>query len=86
MTGSFTNLPRWHQLATGVLRAILKREDARLILNSSDEEILDLLAATYRVRHHLATLSSFFFLMNAKVGLVQRIVGIAHNQKFRGGN
>ena len=51
-------------MATGVLAdRLLEREEARSILHSSDEELLDLLAATYRVRRpfFLATPSSFSF-------------------------
>ena len=50
-------------MATGVLAdRLLEKEEARSILHSSDEELLDLLAATYRVRRHfLATPSSFSF-------------------------
>ena len=55
MTGNPDSSPalRWHQIATSVLSGHrLKQEEARAVLQSSDEEILDLLAATYRVRHH----------------------------------
>ena len=67
MTGSFTNSApagtNWQPVLEG---HSLKREDARLILNSSDEEILDLLAATYRVLTSLfCNTVQLFFLMNA---------------------
>ena len=73
MTGSFetNSASHWHQMATGVLAdRSLEKEEARSILDSSDEGILDLLAATYRVRHHFfGNTVQLFFLMNAKSGL-----------------
>jgi biotin synthase len=48
----------------------IDRDDARSILESGDVELLDLLAAAYRVRHrHFGTTVQLFFLMNAKSGL-----------------
>jgi len=45
----------------------IDRDEARAILASGDEEILDLLAAAYRVRHRaFGTTVQLFFLMNAK--------------------
>ncbi|MDA9718197.1 hypothetical protein N9U65_01850 [Planctomycetaceae bacterium] len=55
MKGSFetNSASRWHNMATGVLAdRLLEKEEARSILHSLDEELLDLLAATYRVRRH----------------------------------
>ncbi|MBU6310074.1 MAG: biotin synthase BioB [Planctomycetes bacterium] len=62
---------RWHALADRVLAGgSIDRDDARAILESSDVELLDLLAAAYRVRHrHFGTTVQLFFLMNAKSGL-----------------
>ncbi len=61
----------WNELASKVLRAEdISRSDAVHILESSDEELLDLLAATFRVRRHFfGTTVQLFFLMNAKSGL-----------------
>ena len=84
MTGRFTNsAPRWHQLATGILEGrSLEKEDARSILDSSDEEILALLAATYRVRHHFfGNTVQLFFLMNAKSGLCPEDCGYCSQSK-----
>lgn len=53
----------WNELASKVLRAEdISRSDAVHILESSDEELLDLLAATFRVRRHFSEqpYSSFF--------------------------
>jgi biotin synthase len=62
---------RWHALAERVLSGgSIDRDDARSILESGDVELLDLLAAAYRVRHrHFGTTVQLFFLMNAKSGL-----------------
>jgi biotin synthase len=62
---------RWHSLAERVLSGgSIDRDDARSILESGDVELLDLLAAAYRVRHrHFGTTVQLFFLMNAKSGL-----------------
>jgi len=62
---------RWHTLADRVLGGgSIDRDEARAILESTDVELLDLLAAAYRVRHrHFGTSVQLFFLMNAKSGL-----------------
>jgi biotin synthase len=62
---------RWHALADRVLGGgAIDRDEARAILESSDAELLDVLAAAYRVRHrHFGTTVQLFFLMNAKSGL-----------------
>ncbi len=61
----------FQHLANNVLDGIpLEREQAMQVLRSSDEHLLDLLAATYRVRHHYFGNSvQLYFLMNAKSGL-----------------
>ena len=70
-------------MATGVLAGrSLEKEDARAILNSSDDEILDLLAATYQVRHHFfGNTVQLFFLMNAKSGLCPEDCGYCSQSK-----
>jgi len=62
---------RWHPLAEQVLSGNpLSDEAALAILQSPDVELLDLLAATYRVRHaHFGNQVQLDFLMNAKSGL-----------------
>lgn len=61
----------WHDLAERILGgARLSRDEGRAILQSSDIEILDLLAATYRVRrHYFGHQVQLYFLKNAKSGL-----------------
>jgi len=73
---------RWHALATDVLAGRpITRDEARAVLASPDTELLDLLAASYRVRHHFfANTVQLFFLMNAKSGLCPEDCGYC----FRG--
>ena len=61
---------RWHELAQGVLDGRpLRRQEGLDILRSGDEELLDLLAATYRVRHRwFGNQVHLNFLINAKCG------------------
>jgi biotin synthase len=62
---------RWQQLAGRVLAGdTLSRDDAMAVLESPDEQLLDLLAAVYRVRHRwFGNQVQLYFLMNAKSGL-----------------
>lgn len=61
----------WHQFADEVLAGdLLSREKALAILECPDEELLDLMAAAYRVRHKwFGNEVQLYFLMNAKSGL-----------------
>ncbi len=61
----------WSDLADRVLDGYqLTVEEAQAVLASPDEELLDLLAATYRVRlRHFGRTVQLYFLMNAKSGL-----------------
>jgi len=61
----------WQQLADRVLAGeMLTRSEAIEVLQAPDEQLLDLLAATYRVRHrHFGNRVQLYFLMNAKSGL-----------------
>jgi len=74
---------RWHALAARVLDdGQIDRAEARAILESSDAELLDLLAAAYRVRHrHFGTTVQLFFLMNAKSGLCPEDCGYCSQSK-----
>lgn len=61
----------WHTLAASVLNGhVVSRDEAISILRSTDEELLTLLSATYRIRHqHFGKTVQLYFLMNAKSGL-----------------
>jgi len=61
----------WHELADRILDGHeLTVEEGLSILRSDDDELLDLLAATYRVRrHHFGRKVHLYFLKNAKSGL-----------------
>lgn len=74
---------RWHTLAARVLDGgEIDREEARSILESPDVELLDLLAAAYRVRHrHFGNTVQLFFLMNAKSGLCPEDCGYCSQSK-----
>ena len=75
--------PRWHEMATRSLAGdVLSREDARAILESSDDELLDVLAAAHAVRRHFFGNSvQLFFLMNAKSGLCPEDCGYCSQSK-----
>ncbi len=62
---------RWHRLASGVLEGrCLSGEEGVAILRSADEDLLDLLAAAYRVRFRwFGNRVHLNFLINAKSGL-----------------
>jgi biotin synthase len=60
----------------------IDRNEARAILESSDVELLDLLAAAWRVRHHhFGNTVQLFFLMNAKSGLCPEDCGYCSQSK-----
>jgi biotin synthase len=62
---------QWQQLADRVLASdLLSADDAANVLACPDVELLDLLAAVYRVRHRwFGNEVQLYFLMNAKSGL-----------------
>lgn len=74
---------RWHALADRVLDGgAITRDEARAVLASPDVELLDLLAAAYRVRHrHFGNTVQLFFLMNAKSGLCPEDCGYCSQSK-----
>jgi len=61
----------WNELAQRVLEGhALTRDEGRSILESSDDELLDLLAASYRLRRtHFGNTVQLYYLKNAKSGL-----------------
>lgn len=65
------NGTRWSALATRVLAGHrLTREEGLEILQSSDDEILELMAAAFTIRRrHWGKTVQLYFLMNAKSGL-----------------
>lgn len=74
---------RWHDLAARVLAGHeVDRDEARAMLDSPDEELLDLLAAAYRLRHRaFGNTVQLFFLMNAKSGLCPEDCGYCSQSK-----
>jgi biotin synthase len=73
----------WQALADRVLAGgRLERHEGRAVLDSSDVELLDLLAAVWRVRHrYFGTTVQLFFLMNAKSGLCPEDCGYCSQSK-----
>src|SRR5687767_14754803 len=61
----------WHELADRILDSHqLRLEEALAILRSTDEELLDVLAAAYKIRRkYYGNTVRLYFLMNAKSGL-----------------
>jgi len=74
---------RWQACADRVLAGgAIDRNEARTILESSDVELLDVLAAAWRVRHHhFGNTVQLFFLMNAKSGLCPEDCGYCSQSK-----
>jgi len=68
---SQSSAARWHGLADQVLASeALSTDDALAVLDCPDEELLDLLAAAYRVRHYwFGNRVQLYFLISAKSGL-----------------
>ena len=74
---------RWNTLAESVLAGRpLSTEEALAILRSPDEELLDLLAAAYRIRRrYFGNRVQLYFLMNAKSGLCPEDCGYCSQSK-----
>ncbi len=74
----------WSGLADRVLDGeAIARDDARAVLASPDAELLDVLAASYRVRHRFfGNTVQLFFLMNAKSGLCPEDCGYCSQSKI----
>jgi biotin synthase len=73
----------WHELADRVLAGHPATFDEALaILRSPDDELLDLLAAAYRVRRrYFGNRVALYFLMNAKSGLCREDCGYCSQSK-----
>jgi biotin synthase len=70
-TSAFAGANRWTELADYVLQGHrVSSVQAIEILNCPDEQLLDLLAASYRIRYrYFGNTVQLYFLMNAKSGL-----------------
>jgi biotin synthase len=68
---SQTDTTDWHGLANRVLDGhALTKAEGLAVLKSDDDQLLDLLSATFRVRRsHFGRKVQLYFLMNAKSGL-----------------
>lgn len=74
----------WYGLAEEVLRGgEISRESAVAILKSSDDELLDLVAAAHRLRRkHFGKSVQLYFLVNAKSGLCPEDCGYCSQSKL----
>ncbi len=73
----------WHDLAIRVLDGhALATDEALAILRSDDDELLDLLAAAYKIRQrYFGRRVQLYFLMNAKSGLCPEDCGYCSQSK-----
>jgi biotin synthase len=73
----------WNRLADEILAGRpLEESEALSILQSSDDELLDLLAAAYRIRRrNFGKTVQLYFLMNAKSGLCPEDCGYCSQSK-----
>ncbi len=73
----------WDRLADVVLQGgKLSRSEGQEILQSSDDEIMQLLAAAYRIRHqYFGNVVQLYYLKNAKSGLCQEDCGYCSQSK-----
>ncbi len=73
----------WRELADRVLEGHqLTREEALDVLRSPDIELLDLVAACFRIRHrYWASTVQLYFLMNAKSGICPEDCGYCSQSK-----
>ena len=73
----------WHALATRVLDGHRASSDEALsILRSDDDELLDVLAASFRIRRrYFGKRVQLYFLMNAKSGLCPEDCGYCSQSK-----
>lgn len=74
---------KWHALASEVLDGhCVGTEEAVSILETPDEDLLDLIAAAYRLRHrYFGNTVQLYFLVNAKSGLCPEDCGYCSQSK-----
>jgi len=82
-TSASTCRKDWHELAARVLAGQqITETEGEEILASPDEQILDLMAAAYEIRHHhFGNTVQLYFLMNAKSGLCKEDCGYCSQSK-----
>jgi biotin synthase len=73
----------WHALANRVLQGhVLTEPEALAVLQSDDDELLDVLAASFRIRRkYFGRRVQLYFLMNAKSGLCPEDCGYCSQSK-----
>ncbi len=82
-TENKTESTNWNNLATQILQGeVLTRAEGATILQSSDDEIMQLLAAAHRIRHaNFGKVVQLYYLKNAKSGLCQEDCGYCSQSK-----
>jgi biotin synthase len=77
------SLPNWNALADQALAGrTIAREDALAVLRAPDDQLLEQLAAAYRVRrHHWGNRVRLHFLLNAQSGLCPEDCGYCSQSK-----
>jgi biotin synthase len=82
-TNSPSSAPRWQALADRALAdEVISREEALSVLQAPDVELLDLVAACYRIRDkYWGRTVQLYFLMNAKSGLCPEDCGYCSQSK-----
>ena len=75
---------KWHQMAAQVLEGVdVSAEQAEEILASSNDELLDLVAAAFRLRQrYFGKTVQLYFLVNAKSGLCPEDCGYCSQSKI----
>lgn len=83
-----TSCSRWHDLSNHVLNGrSINHNQAVQVLEAPDLELLDLLAATYRIRHrYFGNTVQLYFLMNAKSGLCPEDCSYCSQSKIASSN
>jgi len=84
IVGVTSALKSWDQLASQVLEGgCVSQEQALSILDSSDRDLLELVAAAFRLRHkHFGKTVQLYFLVNAKSGLCPEDCGYCSQSKL----
>jgi biotin synthase len=84
MSVLMTDAHCWQDLADDVLSGRpLSRENCLSVLRAADDELLELLAATYRVRRrHFGRKVQLYYLQNAKSGLCPEDCGYCSQSKL----
>ncbi len=81
---NYVNMQSWFEIADQVIAGMeIDRPTAIEILNSPDDDILELMSAAFRIRrHYFGKTVQLYFLMNAKSGLCPEDCGYCSQSKI----